>query len=247
MTFLLWNHFLLSAISHRITTTWPTLKKLDAVWLSSAPGLQVCWMRIHQKYAHTRDNTTKALRNRTDEFNCSCIWEWWSTPRETLLAYFEKYQSHAITLPSHVINIDMICLIVAILSWIDDPVNVCGSSGLCGRRRVAYLAPELPLQLRPLLAGLAADSLGFALVQETPSPRDVTKVSTLCHVYSIGMYWSLVQPGVVRTFTCQRPWYQVFDFTEILLLFVSVLFKFSLLVAWHSLRFWMLNPGAWNT
>eukprot|EP00435_Cladocopium_sp_Y103_P043287 s1509_g12.t1 len=39
--------------------------------------------------------------------------------------------------------------------------------GLCGRRRVAHLAPELPLQLRPLLLGLAADSLGFALVQET--------------------------------------------------------------------------------
>lgn len=39
--------------------------------------------------------------------------------------------------------------------------------GLCGRRRVAaHLAPELPLQLRPLLLGLAADSLGFALVQE---------------------------------------------------------------------------------
>jgi hypothetical protein len=32
---------------------------------------------------------------------------------------------------------------------------------------VAHLAPELPLQLRPLLLGLAADSLGFALVQET--------------------------------------------------------------------------------
>ena len=31
----------------------------------------------------------------------------------------------------------------------------------------AHLAPELPLQLRPLLLGLAADSLGFALVQET--------------------------------------------------------------------------------
>ena len=32
---------------------------------------------------------------------------------------------------------------------------------------MAHLAPELPLQLRPLLLGLAADSLGFALVQET--------------------------------------------------------------------------------
>ncbi|CAK9085225.1 unnamed protein product [Durusdinium trenchii] len=38
--------------------------------------------------------------------------------------------------------------------------------GLCGRRRVAYVAPELPLQLKALVTGLAGDSLGFALAQE---------------------------------------------------------------------------------
>lgn len=187
MSFLLWSHFLLSGVSQRITATWPTLKKLNAVWLSSAPGLQVCWMQIHQKYVHRRDDTTKALRNRTD----GCSWS-----NLIVLAYGSGgplrgkrfchilKQDLSITLSSyHHYQYwhDLFCNF-SILSWIDNPVNVCRSSGLCGRRRVAYLAPELPLQLRPLLVGLAADSLGFALVQETPSPRDVTKVSTLCHV-----------------------------------------------------------------